>query len=150
MKYNESWKIERYSRLDSNNENIVSTPNIEIRVVFINYILNIYRNDTIEYIYLTPKTYIFYFNLHLGVLSFDTCNWSKWCLSFYDKLSIMNCVETLRNSSINVTDIQKLILDKKHFENTIIKTITNSQFPQFVARIENIMKNKNKNVNNLN
>lgn len=151
MEYNGSWKLKCFSKLSSNNENIISTPNIELKVVFINFILNIYVNGSQEFIYLTPETYIFYSNLHLGILSFDIHRWGKWCLSFYDEPSVINCVETLRNSSINVTDIQKLISDKKQYENAIIKTITNSQFPQFVAKIENTMKNKNnKTLDNLN
>lgn len=142
MKYNESWILKCYSKLNSSNEITFTAPITEIKVVFINYLLNIFINNSNEFIYLTPKTYILYSNLHLGILSFDPHHGGKWCLSFYDELSMKTFIQTLRNNSINVLDIQKLLIEKKSLEYAIIKTIKNSQFPQFVARIENDMKNK--------
>jgi hypothetical protein len=84
-----------------------------------------------------------YSTLHLGILSFDSCFNGKWVLSFYDTPSAMDCIETMKSNGIEVTDIQNLLPERMHLKNTIIDTIKNVEFPAFVAKVENSMKNKN-------
>lgn len=114
-----------------------------MKVNFFNQSLNIYSNKVNDFIYITPETYVMYSTLHLGILSFDSCLNGKWVLSFYDETSAMGCIEKLKSSAIEVTDIQNVLSERMHLKNTIIETIKNADFPTFVAKVENSMKNKN-------
>lgn len=142
--YNECWILNSYSKLNSGSKyTITSTPNTQIRIIYLHRTFNIVTGGKNEYIYLKPDTYILHLTLYLGILSFDSCNRGKWVLSFQDKLSVINCVEILRRNGINVVDIQKLASKRIHLNSTIIKLLTNAEFPYFVAKVENAMK-KNK------
>lgn len=134
-----SWIINCFSKLSSNSEHTTSTL---LRVHFLNHSLNILADGVNEFIYLTPETYVMQSTLHLGILSFDFCHHGKWVLSFNDEPSVMDCIETLRKNDIKVTDIQKLLSEREHLEDTIIKMVTDVSFPNFVAEVENAMKNK--------
>lgn len=123
----------------------MSTPNTHIRVIFLDRSLNILTAEKTENVQLKPETYILHSALHLGILSFDSCDRDRWILSFRDIQSVTNCVQTLRKDGINVTNVQKLVSERMHLESTITKVITNAEFPSFVANVENAMKN-NKNV----
>lgn len=114
-----------------------------MRVDFLNHSLNILADDVNEFIYLTPETYVLQSTLHLGILSFDSCHHGKWVLSFNDEPSILDFIKTLKKNDVKVTDIQKLLSERVHMENAIIKTVTDVSFPNFVAEVEYIMKNKN-------
>jgi len=140
MEYNKSWIINCFSKLSSDSEHTTSMP---MRVDFLNHSLNILADKVNEFIYLTPETYVMQSTLHLGILSFDSCHHGKWVLSFNDEPSAMDFVETLRKNDIKVTDIQKLKSERVHLENAIMKTITDVGFPNFVAEVETVMKNKN-------
>ncbi|XP_060881290.1 uncharacterized protein LOC132952847 [Metopolophium dirhodum] len=139
MKYNKSWIINCFSKLSLNSEHTTSIP---LRVDFLNHSLNILADGVNEFIYLTPETYVMQSTFHLGILSFDFCHHGKWVLSFNDLPSAMDFIETLRKNDIKVTDIQKLLSERVHLEDTIIKTVTDVGFPNFVAEVENAMKNK--------
>ncbi|XP_026815198.1 uncharacterized protein LOC113555076 [Rhopalosiphum maidis] len=135
VKYDKTWIINCFS----NNKHTTSTP---MRVGFLNHSLNIFADKVNEFIYLTPETYVMHSTLHLGILSFDSCHHGKWVLSFSNEPSGMDCIETLRKNDIKVTDIQKLISERAHFEDAIIKTVTDVGFPHFVAEVENAIKTK--------
>lgn len=113
-----------------------------MKVDFLNHSLNIFADEVNELIYLTPETYIVQSTLHLGILSFDSCHHGKWVLSFNDEPSAMDFIKTLRTNNIKVMDIQKLLSERVHLEDAIIKTVTDVSFPNFVAEVENFMKNK--------
>lgn len=110
--------------------------------MYLNRSLNIFSNGPVEIIPLKPKTYILRSLLHLGILSFDQNCCEKWILSFCDEQSALSCATTLKTNGLTVADIQQLIYEKNQLENTIIKTITNVDFAQFVAQVEDSMKNK--------
>ncbi|VVC27218.1 Hypothetical protein CINCED_3A006405 [Cinara cedri] len=146
--YTESWNIKSYSNLSSSCENstqpTIIKSNIKTSVLYQNHSLTIFTNGILsEIIYLTPKTYILYSTLYLGIMSFDKYYHGKWVLSFYDKPSAVKCVDTLKNNGLEVTDIPKLLSEKINLENTIISLIKNPEFSNFVVQVENII-NKTK------
>lgn len=87
--------------------------------------------------------YVLYSTAHIGILSLDPGLYGHWVLSFYDEPSAMNCINTLKNNGMMVSDIQKLLSEMMNLENSIINTIRNAEFPYYVAQVENEMKNKN-------
>lgn len=141
VKHNKSWIIKCFSKLNPGGKHTTST--IPMRVIFLNHSLNILADGMNEFIYLTPETYVMQSTFHLGILSFDFRHNGKWVLSFNNELSAIDCIETLRQNDIKVTDIQKLLSEKVQLQDTIIKTVTNVGFPNFVAEVEKNMKNKN-------
>lgn len=148
MQYTGSWNLKSFSNLSSSNENSTQstiTPNEHTTVFYLNRSLIVFKNELFsEMIYITPETYVLYSTLHIGVLSFDNYHHGKWVLNFYDELSAVNCVQTLKNTGIEVTDIPKLLSTKVHLENTIMNIITNPEFPQFVNKVENYINKKKK------
>lgn len=141
VQHNKSWLLKCYSKLGSNNENTILKPNTLMLVIFLNRSLNVFVNGKNEQIYIKPETYILNTTLHLGILSFDPCHCGKWVLSFLDEPSAMDCVQTLRSDGLKVINIQKLMTERMNIiENDVINTITNPEFPNFVANVENIMK----------
>lgn len=134
--------------MSSNCENTTRstiTPNEHTTVFYLNRSLIVFKNELFsEMIYITPETYVLYSTLHIGVLSFDNNYHGKWVLNFYDEPSAVNCVKTLKNTGIVVTNIPELLSTKMHLENTIMNIITSPEFPQFVNKVENYI-NKKKN-----
>lgn len=144
MHYNKSWTLKAFTTFNSNNNSTISsTPSTRVDIVYCNYSLRISTKEINKLIYLKPEMYILNSTNHLGILSFDSCFYGYWVLSFYDKPSTMNCIDTLRSNGMIVTDIQKLLSKMVYLENSIINTIKNAEFPIYVAQVENAMKNKN-------
>lgn len=146
-KNTESWNLKSYSNLSSNSENfILSTTitNTQTSIFYLNHSLTVLTNGiSNEIIYLTPKTYILYSTLHIGILSFDIRHHGKWILSFYDEPSAVTCVETLKNNGLEVANIPKLMSKKVDLESSIKNIITNPEFPHFVAQVENVINKTN-------
>lgn len=141
--YSGSWNLKSYTN-NENSTHCTLTPNPQTSIFYLNQSLIVFKNGIFsEIIYLTPETYILYSTLHLGILSFDTRHHGKWVLNFYDEPSAVNCINTLKNSGIEVTDIPELLSTKTHLENTIMNIITNPEFPHFVAKVENYINNTN-------
>lgn len=62
-------------------------------------------------------------------------------MSFEEELSAINCIETLKNNGIKVTNIQ-ILTEKINLDNALVETLSNTEFPHFVAEVESAMKNK--------
>lgn len=91
-----------------------------------------------DLIRLTRDTYVLQSTVHLGILSFDDTVGHWWVLTFEDKQSAADCALTLRICvGVTLTDIEKLLLDRARLEDSIVQTIMNPTFPQFVANVEN-------------
>lgn len=149
MEHTKSWLLKCYSKFGANNEHTILKPKTLMIVTFHNHSLNVLVNGKNELIYIKPETYILTTTLHLGILSFDPCHYGKWVLSFQDELSAMGCVQTLKSNGLKVNNIQKLISERMNLmENAVINTLTNPEFPNFVANVENVMNKKKKNDSN--
>lgn len=84
VKFNSFWILKIYSKSNSSNEHVGPISNTLTKVVFHNYLLNVFSNGVNELIYLKPETYILLSNLHLGIVSFGPCHSGKWVLNFHD------------------------------------------------------------------
>lgn len=143
MEYNESWNLKYYSNQSLEGKCATySTMDSETKIILCHRSLNVYSSTMKERIPLEPETYVLQSAVRLGILSFEPGRQGKWILGFHDKLSAINCAQTLRKNGIKVIDIQKFMSKKTQIENAIIKTIKNVEFSQFVAKVEESMKNK--------
>jgi len=114
----------------------------QLTAIYHDYSLNIFAGDETtvpeEIVRLAPDTYVLQSTVHLGILSFDNPVGRWWVLTFEDEQSAADCALTLCTCvGVTLADIEKLLLDRARLENSIVQTIMNPTFLNFVTNMGN-------------